>query len=370
MSRKRANGEGCITKEKSGRYRVVISVWINGKRERRSRTAWKHADAVALLDELRGDASKMLDVRKITLQQHLTEWLEKIVIQKNKRAANTIESYRRAIEKQICPTLGRILLKRLSPDDIESWVYSLITEKVGSRTIENAFKILRSGLKWALRIRRIIDDPIAEISKPSHVSDDICPFSLEESKKILAASDGTRAHAMVALGIKAGMRSGELFGLPWRNVDLKSATIWIDQQAVEINGTRTIEKPKTKCSIRSVNLTPDAVEALRAHKAILLREGNAGSELVFPAPGGGIESRANFRQRVWLKLLKKAGVKPRGFHHTRHTYATLSLAAGVDVAVVSKQLGHAKTSITYDIYHHVLPDHKMEGTQTMSKLFA
>lgn len=371
MSRKRANGEGCISKEKSGRYRVSISVWVNGQRVRRTKTAWKHADALAHLENLRSEASSgLLHIKGLTVQKHLHEWLDKIITKKKKRTENTIESYRLAVDNHIVPRLGSMLLKQLTTEDIETWVSELSDDGVGSRTIENAFKILRSGLKWASLTKRVVTDPIAGVSKPSHEPEEIFPFTIEESRKIVTESEGTRWHAMIYLGLTTGMRTGELLGLQPEKIDWTNHTILVDQQATEIKGVRKLAKPKTKASCRTVRITPEAAAVILAHQAILMKEGLAGAGILFPNTLGSIESRANFRQRVWLPLLKKVGIESRGFHHTRHTYATLSLAAGDDIAVVSKQLGHSKISITYDLYHHVMPDQQAKAVQTMSRLFA
>lgn len=174
---------------------------------------------------------------------------------------------------------------------------------------------------------------------------------------------------MIALGITAGLRTGELLGLHRNQIDFKAGSIHVKQQAIEIKGVRSIAPPKSKASIRTVNLIPLATEALRAQIELLKRDGLEKSALIFPAPKGGIESRANFRQRVWLPILKKLKIKARGFHHARHTYATHALANKIPVAVVSKQIGHSKTSVTYDTYSHSIPDHQVEAVETLSKLF-
>ena len=63
----------------------------------------------------------------------------------------------------------------------------------------------------------------------------------------------------------------------------------------------------------------------------------------------------------FARLVKAAGVKPITLHGLRHTCATLLIAAGVPVNVVSARLGHAKTSITSDIYAHVLSRNAATG---------
>jgi integrase len=167
------------------------------------------------------------------------------------------------------------------------------------------------------------------------------------------------------------MRQGELFGLLWEHVDLPGGKLRIVQAAAEVAGKVSIRSPKTANSARVVELPPVAVKALKEHRAILMKEGNAGSDLVFPAPRGGLIPRSTFRHRYWLPILKhkNVGAAPRGFHHTRHTYATLALGAGVPVHVVSRVLGHSKASTTLDIYAHVLQAHQTAATEAAQRLF-
>lgn len=368
MARKRANGEGSISKEASGRYRISVSVKVGSKLKRITRTAWKHADAVAILQKLRSDSEITLirSPQRFTIEAYLKSWLRDVVCE---RAANTQESYRIACESHIIPHVGTVMLKVFEPVHIQHFMAEMARAEVGSRTRQNAFTVLRAAIRHAFKLRLIASDPFAHAEKPAHVPEEINPFTLDESKLILSSTIGSRYHAVMQLGITAGIRQGEMFGLEWDRVDIAARRIFINQQAVEISGRITLAVPKTKASIRTIDITKQAAAALTSHKAILLAEGNAGSKFVFPAPEGGIQGRGNFRTRVWNPLLLSLAIESRGFHHTRHTYATLSLGAGIPITVVSKQLGHSKVSTTLDIYSHVLDTHQTAATETLSRLF-
>ena len=90
------------------------------------------------------------------------------------------------------------------------------------------------------------------------------------------------------------------------------------------------------------------------HKAQMLQERFIAGETVFCTQRGTLFHKNYFRDGIWKRALKQAGLSYRSFHNTRHTYATLSLGAGVPVNVVSAVLGHAKPSTTWDVYAHVL----------------
>ncbi len=87
------------------------------------------------------------------------------------------------------------------------------------------------------------------------------------------------------------------------------------------------------------------------------------------APGLPLDSD-HLGSGPFARLVKAAGVKPITLHGLRHTCATLLIAARVPVNVVSKRLGHAKTSITSDIYAHVLPGMQQEAAAILGTLLA
>jgi integrase len=77
--------------------------------------------------------------------------------------------------------------------------------------------------------------------------------------------------------------------------------------------------------------------------------------LVFRASKGGVPNPSNFRKRVWKKALADAGVPYRAFDQCRHSYATLTLAAGAPIEWISNQLGNSKLQVTIDHYARWLP---------------
>lgn len=365
-ARSRANGEGSIFQESNGRYRIAVTVWQNGKRKRKTRTAWKKSEAVAILGELRGDST--LPSAGLTVGTYLERWLSTAVDPVKQPA--THDSYKRAIDKHITPHLGHVKLTKLSPVHVDDWLTTLRDNDIGSRTVENAYTVFSAALDRAVKpLKLIAESPLIDIKKPRHTAEEILPFTIAESKAILAATAGTRNHAVMCLGLMAGMRSGEIFGLRKNRIDWKKRTIKIDQQVRCLNGKLSLEVPKTKSSIRTIPMSKPIEAALKAHLALMEAEGNGSKPLVFFAPEGGLVSRTTFRTRVWLPLLKKLKIDARGFHHTRHTFATVSLGEGVNPVVISKRLGHAKVSTTLDIYSHALEKHHAQATDIIANLF-
>lgn len=379
MARRRGNGEGCISKEKSGRYRIMLTWMHAGKQQRRQRTCWKYADAQAILEEMKADrlVGCIAPTNIKDVAEYFEWWLKDGILDLQE---TTRESYGDAVKNHIKPGLGAIPFRRIQPAKIVTWVAEMERNKIGSRTRQNAFKVASAAFETAVMLGMLPVNPCQRVATPKHVPKEMRPFTLSEAASLMKKTEGTRWHALTVLALTTGLRIGELLGLEWSKINWKDRSIRIDQQAIEIKGRVVLKAPKTASSIRYVEMTPKTVAALKAHQVLLAKESKARDpatiaigepvkDFVFPAPGGGVSNRGNVRNRFWNPLLLSLGLPHRGIHNTRHTYATHALLAGVAVLVVSKVLGHSKPSVTLDIYGHVLQDAESRATETITKLF-
>ncbi len=137
-----------------------------------------------------------------------------------------------------------------------------------------------------------------------------------------------------------------------------------------------LAEPKTDYSRRTIGLTQVALEALHAHRARLaeerLRLGAAwdnSRDLVFPNAIGGLMIPDNLTKRSFKAILRRAELPDLRFHDLRHTAATLLLARGVNVKLVSEMLGHSDVTTTLRIYGHVLPHMHHAAVAVMEQVF-
>jgi integrase len=170
------------------------------------------------------------------------------------------------------------------------------------------------------------------------------------------------------------MRQGELIGLKWADLDWEKMTLQVKRQVVRYyNGSFAFSKPKSRNGNRTVMLGKQVLEVLRAQqeKVWRMRKGAGKNwqefDLIFPTKVGTPIQGCNLR-RAFRKLLKVSGLPKIRFHDLRHTAASLMLNYGIPMLVVSRRLGHAKASITLDVYGHLVPGKQEEAAALMDEL--
>ncbi len=174
------------------------------------------------------------------------------------------------------------------------------------------------------------------------------PFTIEEVGKIIAGvPDPHRPLYVVAFF--TGMRTSELLGLQWDNVDFERNQILVRTTWV----CGELDTPKTNGSERTIEMSSPVAAALRQQRQIA--EGK-GSAFVFCAENGQPLSRHNLANRIWRPTLKALGLRHRRPYQTRHTAATLWLAAGEAPEWIAKQMGHTSTKMLFTVYSRYVPN--------------
>ena len=172
--------------------------------------------------------------------------------------------------------------------------------------------------------------------------------------------------ARTRIAVLYGMRQGEALGLQWKDVDLDKGEIFVWQQVQKVNGVYVFVKLKSKYSVRTLELDPATIIALRAHKVVqnsqrlALGEEWQDFDLVFPGLKGQPQnSHTDFAH--WQKALATAGLPKKRLHDARHTAATMLYDQGLDIETIRRFLGHASVLLTSRTYvHH--SSRQMKGT--------
>lgn len=175
---------------------------------------------------------------------------------------------------------------------------------------------------------------------------DIEPFSLEEVNLILS-SVRKDYQAYYTVRFFTGMRTGEIDGLRWKYVDFERREILVRETVVNNQMTYT----KTDGSQREIFMTQPVYDALKKQQKVTGKQ-----EFVFCNRDGNPLYHHNVTRRVWHPLLRQLGLKRRPPYQTRHTAATLWLAAGETPEWIARQMGHSTTEMLFRVYSRFVPN--------------
>ena len=213
----------------------------------------------------------------------------------------------------------------------------------------------------ALKKDIIWKNPVVHATSPRGKHKERDFLDADQCKALLGYLDelqNPNARVGLATLIYTGMRSGELCGLHWKDVDLAKGTIFVRYTLYRAEGQYKLSTPKTKSSLRVIAIPAELKVILKDHKAWQeKRSEELGSK--WKDRGAVVTGmEGEYMSGVYLnitlkKLLKKHDLPDIHVHDLRHANASLLINAGVPVKFISEHLGHSNTKTTEDIYAHV-----------------
>ena len=356
MIKRRGNGEGSVYRRKDGLWVGQYEIQTPSGTKTKYIYSKTRKDAATKLSKAIADRDSGLvyDCGSMKVGEYLDRWLD------STRGTVRERTWIRAevdVRVHLKPTLGKIRLDRLDALQVQSLYRVKLDSGLSPRTVQiihaTLHKALKQAVRWSLVPKNVAE--VASSLKP--YKKEIHPLSEDQVRRLLKAVEGDKLEALYLLAVTTGMRSGELLGLRWEDVDLEAGTLQVRRTI--FNGR--IEAPKTSKGRRSIKLTNRSVQALRVHTEV--------GEWVFCTGVGTPISAHNLHNRSWKPLLKKAGLPNIRLHDLRHTCATLLLTKGVHPKIVQELLGHSSISITLDTYSHVLPNMQEKVVEAMEDIF-
>lgn len=319
-----------------GQIRVEIekNVFDYAKHFPRSRRAKRLVSRPATLDDLATSLRRWLKVKELEIEH------------------STHIGYVRIVENILIPRCGKILLRDFDRTAAKELVASF-DEKTSAKRINNVLGPLRGLLADALDERLIELNPLdgLKVRRRAQVNqrEEVDPFSPEEVRAILAACSEPQVRNYCQFNFATGLRTSEMIGLCWSDVDFVAGTVTIRRAWV----MGKMKVPKTKSGRRVVTLVAPALAALKAQQAHTRLAG----EFVFHDPKTGARwgSDQTLRAGEWQRALKRARVRYRYPYQMRHTFASQALSAGENIMWVAQQMGHHDWTITAKKYARWIP---------------
>ncbi|BEU99982.1 site-specific integrase [Novosphingobium olei] len=309
------------------------------------------------------------DSQSITVAEAADLWVNKADAEGRERG--TVTQYRQLAQKHVVPFLGAEKLSRLTRPAVEAYRDELL--KTRSKAMAGkAVRALSSIITEAQR-RGLVAQNVAsgvKVVRPARERSKIVIPSKDELKAILSSA-GDDLRPMLMTAILTGLRSSELRGLRWSDIDLKQGLLTVAQRADKFG---EIGLPKSAAGHRTIPIGPALVTELKAWK-LRCPKGELG--LAFPNTAGGVQQYGHLLRRKFLPLQIKAGVcdpvlvdgEPKldakgnpvmvaryGFHALRHAAASAWIKQRIDLKRLQVWIGHESIQLTLDTYGHLITD--------------
>jgi integrase len=277
------------------------------------------------------------------------------------RSLNTQNDYRISYDKHISLTLGHLRLDKIKVSHIKQWQSDLL-KKVSPRRVRNVRATLSTILKDAMADELIEKNPLSLVKTVKVSKTEITPFNMDEIKLILENSSAQDRN-FFALAFFSGMRSGEMIGLKWSDINFSKLEIKISRsRKMGVDG-----KTKTESSNRTIEILDPLIPYLKSQYQ---HTGELNSYVFLNKFNEPIYDIKRIREKGWKKTLKACNLEYRTIYQTRHSFATMMLENGEDILWLSNMLGHTDSSMTLSKYTHYVKKEEKKRGQFLNKEFS
>lgn len=292
-------------------------------------------------------------------------------------AENTRAYYQNILDIHLYPVLGDYKLPEITSAQISALFLDLQASGLAFSTIKGIYITLSQIFKMAYQHEMIERNPLDKVQRPRQIKtelkeEEIKAFTKDELNYILQCLDSEplKWKVFISLMIDTGCRKGELCGLKWESVDLKEGSIIIRNNLCYTPQKGVYDDTPKTGKARTIYISPDAVKLLKDLKASedeaikkrikrLEKEGKpldfsrvTASEYVFTQKGFNEPMHPQAPNRYFQKFSEKYHIEDFHPHKLRHSFASVAITNGADVASVSEILGHADKATTLRMYTH------------------
>ena len=340
-------------------------------------------------DSIVEDDAPLVLTSEMTVDEWYKLWSENVV---SHLAWNTQRNYRERYIQNIQPVIGNMRIQDVKPIHCRKVLNDMDGDYKGS-TVKQTYITMGTMFRAAVMNDVIQKHPMDGVryTKTVKAPGQIKYLKLDEQTAFLAAAKRSHNYRQYALILETGLRTGEMIGLTWDDIDFEHRTLTV-RKTLEYRherGTWQAGPTKTAASYRTIPLTNRAYDILkdlysrkdsRKQSDELLqtlyyidrKTGEKTSfvmkDLVFINFRTGMPDKNSSYDTHLYKLCDEAGIKRFCMHALRHTYATRAIERGVNPKTLQELLGHASLQTTMDTYVHVTDDSKWEAVRLFQKL--
>lgn len=300
-------------------------------------------------------------------------WFEYwIDVKKKTVRPNTVRSYTERYNKNIQKIIGRKILTEVKPIHCQKIFTDMAEEGYKTSTIYQTRIALFNMLEFAKENEVILSNPCkksvkSDMGKPSQKKE---ALTIDVQKKFIEYAKGQSYENQFRFILQTGLRTGELVGLKWEDIDFSKKAIRI-QRSMDYRysvGEWRIGEPKSKAGYRTIPLTDEAIRILTEQKEKnknIKKIQEEWSEFIFLSRKGEPVKNSAYDTALF-KICDKAKINRFSMHVLRHTFATRCIEGGMMPKTLQKILGHSNIGITMNLYVHITEDEKQKEIDKVS----
>lgn len=363
----------------------MVQIGLPGGRFHKRRFPHTEEGRDAAVTYLKDTSPGAVPAATSTVADYLAAWISGV---RATVSPKTWRGYEQIVRLWLIPNLGRTRLDRLSVAQVRSYLFALtstprrmkdgsVRPPLSEQSAHHHRATLRKALADAVT-EGLLTRNVAALAKPPTIrKTERRWLSGDELGRLFdatrpTADSGSRYHAIWVVAGTTGLRSAEMLGLAWSDVDLDGASLRVRHTLYRnVEAGRWDFLPTKTRATRVVFLTPLAVDALRLHRVRQAAEGlrhgiDTRDGLVFTTESQYPIHGADLSRFLKADLVK-AGLPVVTVHDLRHSAASFLLSTGTPIQVIASLLGHSSPAITGKLYAHVSDDLKRAAVSRMQE---
>lgn len=253
--------------------------------------------------------------------------------------------------RAVLPVLGALQLDAIGVRELERYKAARAAAGLSAKTVNDETALVIAVLRHAVKYK-VAGVVVPDVDKIKTRAGEFDFLAFDESDRLIAAAGDDAYGMMIKLGLRTGLRRGELRALRWQDVDLVAGRLQVWYAADDRNALHAPKSGKA----RMVPLSDDAARWLREHRHLR-------GQFVFCNENGSMVTTRQ-QDRPLERACKRAGLRLVGWHALRHTFASHLVMRGVPLKTIQELLGHATIAMTMR-YAHLSPDVKRDAVRLL-----
>lgn len=296
---------------------------------------------------------------------------------RNQRKASYIQTQEYNYNRHIKPYFENAIIAQLTYEHIDEFRESLLKKELTNNSINKILILLKKILDMALRKGYIKDNPCTHLRKLKTEAKKMKFWTVQEFMKFKALFHADELNFLLFFSVSffTGMRSGELLGLTWEDLDFNRSEINVNKTLVKLKGHCIYNEPKTTAGKRRIVVNSKLMEDLRKWKdqqmplledQLLVKDWD---KIQVFQQGPELLTKDHVRKKYEAVLRRDSSIEKIRIHDFRHSHVALLINNNEDPYMIKERIGHASITTIYDLYGHLYPSKQLDTASRLDNFY-